>query len=69
VRCQVDVEKAPHWNSRGHFFAAAAEAMPRTPCSLDSLCSLPDDMLSRLEMAYTESGGRRDNAARVRKKV
>jgi hypothetical protein len=21
----VDVEKAPHWNSRGHFFAAAAE--------------------------------------------
>ncbi|MGO8745839.1 MAG: ECF-type sigma factor [Thermoguttaceae bacterium] len=25
----VDVEKAPHWNSRGHFFAAAAEAMRR----------------------------------------
>jgi RNA polymerase sigma factor (TIGR02999 family) len=23
----VDVEKAQHWNSRGHFFAAAAEAM------------------------------------------
>ena len=23
----VDVEKAHHWNSRGHFFAAAAEAM------------------------------------------
>src|SRR5262249_32535921 len=25
----VDVEQAPHWNSRGHFFAAAAEAMRR----------------------------------------
>jgi RNA polymerase sigma factor (TIGR02999 family) len=25
----VDVEKALHWNSRGHFFAAAAEAMRR----------------------------------------
>jgi RNA polymerase sigma factor (TIGR02999 family) len=25
----VDAEHAPHWNSRGHFFAAAAEAMRR----------------------------------------
>ena len=25
----VDAEKALHWNSRGHFFAAAAEAMRR----------------------------------------
>src|SRR6195256_97313 len=25
----VDVEKAQQWNSRGHFFAAAAEAMRR----------------------------------------
>jgi RNA polymerase sigma factor (TIGR02999 family) len=25
----VDVRKAQHWNSRGHFFAAAAEAMRR----------------------------------------
>jgi RNA polymerase sigma factor (TIGR02999 family) len=25
----VDVAKEPHWNSRGHFFAAAAEAMRR----------------------------------------
>lgn len=25
----VDSEKAQHWNSRGHFFAAAAEAMRR----------------------------------------
>jgi RNA polymerase sigma factor (TIGR02999 family) len=25
----VDVKKAQHWNSRGHFFAAAAEAMRR----------------------------------------
>ena len=25
----VDAEKAEHWNSRGHFFGAAAEAMRR----------------------------------------
>ncbi len=25
----VDVDKAQHWNSRGHFFASAAEAMRR----------------------------------------
>ncbi|HZU34359.1 MAG TPA: ECF-type sigma factor, partial [Gemmataceae bacterium] len=25
----VDVEKSQHWNSRGHFLAAAAEAMRR----------------------------------------
>src|SRR3954471_7197911 len=25
----VDVESAQHWNSRGHFFAAAAQAMRR----------------------------------------
>jgi RNA polymerase sigma factor (TIGR02999 family) len=25
----VDQDKVPHWNSRGHFFAAAAEAMRR----------------------------------------
>ncbi len=25
----VDVEKTPHWSSRGHFFGAAAEAMRR----------------------------------------
>ncbi len=25
----VDTEQAPHWSSRGHFFAAAAEAMRR----------------------------------------
>ncbi len=25
----VDVEKAQHWDSRGHFFAAAAEVMQR----------------------------------------
>src|SRR5947199_3079487 len=25
----VDTEKAPHWNSRAHFFGAAAEAMRR----------------------------------------
>jgi RNA polymerase sigma factor (TIGR02999 family) len=25
----VDVEQVPHWNSRGHFFGAAAEAMRR----------------------------------------
>ena len=27
----VDAEKVPHWNSRGHFFGAAAEAMRRIP--------------------------------------
>jgi RNA polymerase sigma factor (TIGR02999 family) len=26
----VDVKQAQHWNSRGHFFAAASEAMRRT---------------------------------------
>jgi RNA polymerase sigma factor (TIGR02999 family) len=26
----VDADQAQHWNSRGHFFAAAAEAMRRT---------------------------------------
>src|SRR6266540_3852435 len=25
----VDAEQVPHWNGRGHFFAAAAEAMRR----------------------------------------
>src|SRR5437667_1438220 len=25
----VDTARTPHWNSRGHFFAAAAEAMRR----------------------------------------
>src|SRR5574338_1525708 len=25
----VDIDQAQHWNSRGHFFAAAAEAMRR----------------------------------------
>jgi hypothetical protein len=25
----VDTEKVQHWDSRGHFFAAAAEAMRR----------------------------------------
>src|SRR5919108_5194033 len=25
----VDIDKVQHWNSRGHFFAAAAEAMRR----------------------------------------
>ena len=25
----VDVQKAQHWDSRGHFFAAAAQAMRR----------------------------------------
>ena len=27
----VDAEKVQHWNSRGHFFAAAAEAMRTNP--------------------------------------
>ena len=28
----VDGEEAQHWNSRGHFFGAAAEAMQANPC-------------------------------------
>jgi RNA polymerase sigma factor (TIGR02999 family) len=51
----VDVDKVQHWNSRGHFFAAAAEAMrrilierARRKCSLRSggkrhRCELRDD--------------------------
>jgi RNA polymerase sigma factor (TIGR02999 family) len=43
----VDVEKAQHWNSRGHFFAAAAEAMRRI---------LVDN--ARRRTALKRSGGR-----------
>src|SRR5882757_8288418 len=28
----VDVDQAQHWNSRGHFFAAAAQTMRRRGC-------------------------------------
>jgi RNA polymerase sigma factor (TIGR02999 family) len=43
----VDVEKAQHWNSRGHFFAAAAEAMRRI--LVES---------SRRKQAHKSGGGR-----------
>ena len=33
----VDVEKTQHWNSRGHFFGAAAEAMRRSPLASTKL--------------------------------
>jgi hypothetical protein len=38
----VDVEKARHWDSRGHFFAAAAEAMREEKAD-----SLPSDTTCR----------------------
>ncbi len=28
----VDRDQAQHWDSRGHFFVAAAESMRRNPC-------------------------------------
>jgi ECF sigma factor len=34
-----DVEKAQYWNSRGHFFAAAAEAMRRILVDQARCCS------------------------------
>ncbi len=48
----VDVEKAQHWDSRGHFFAAAAQAMRRiliesarrkrlAPRSISKACNWP----------------------------
>jgi RNA polymerase sigma factor (TIGR02999 family) len=44
----VDEEKAQHWNSRGHFFAAAAEAMRRI---------LVEN--ARRKKAHKRSGGRK----------
>lgn len=43
----VDAEKARHWNSRGHFFAAAAEAMRRILVER-----------ARREVAQNRGGGR-----------
>jgi len=55
----VDVHKAQHWNSRGHFFAAAAEAMRRIlvekarrkagvrhgrDCQREALCDVPQSV-------------------------
>ena len=37
----VDVEKAQHWHSRGHFFAAAAEASMQTLPTVQIGPSLP----------------------------
>jgi hypothetical protein len=49
----VDTEKARHWDSRGHFFAAAAESGGRRPQTESSSspraapCSLGCVMLNR----------------------
>src|SRR5262245_53008638 len=60
----VDVEQAQHWNSRGHFFAAAAEAMRRILVDrarrkrsqrrggMHGRCELRDD--DRVEMPFDD---------------
>ena len=57
----VDVEKAQHWKSRGHFFAAAAEAMrrividsARRKASLKRGGSLQRVALDQIEIATSE---------------
>ena len=62
----VDVEKAQHWNSRGHFFGAAAEAMrrilvenaraTRAVSSVAAICRRVD--LERLDAADRHADGR-----------
>jgi RNA polymerase sigma factor (TIGR02999 family) len=60
----VDVEEAQHWNSRGHFFAAAAEAMRRILIEQARRKhrrkhggGRPRVDLDRLEVAAPERGG------------
>jgi RNA polymerase sigma factor (TIGR02999 family) len=50
----VDVEKAQHWDSRGHFFAAAAEAMRRIMIEQARRKSGPEagGGLHRVEMSH-----------------
>ena len=57
----VDVEKAQHWKSRGHFFAAAAEAMrrividsARRKASLKRGGNLQRAALDQIEIATSE---------------
>ena len=48
----VDVEQAQHWNSRGHFFAAAAQAMRRmlVDTTRTKKCRRRGGHLNRLEL-------------------
>jgi len=52
----VDVEKAQHWNSRGHFFSAAAEAMRRILVEQARHKGGPEagGGLKRLEMSHVD---------------
>jgi RNA polymerase sigma factor (TIGR02999 family) len=56
----VDVENAQHWNSRGHFFAAAAEAMRRILVEQARCKSGPKrgGGRQRVELAEVEQAGR-----------
>jgi RNA polymerase sigma factor (TIGR02999 family) len=49
----VDVRRARHWNSRGHFFAAAAEAMRRVliECARHKPSQKGNGDLTRIELA------------------
>src|SRR5262249_51526423 len=53
----VDVDKAQHWNSRGHFFAAAAEAMRRILIdgARRKQCERHGGSLQRVEMLDVEA--------------
>ena len=66
----VDVEKGQHWDSRGHFFAAAAEAMRRiaaggAPCPRNGLLrSAPSGSTSvRFSVSLRHAGSLRYSAA------
>jgi RNA polymerase sigma factor (TIGR02999 family) len=52
----VDVDKAQHWNSRGHFYAAAAEAMRRILVEQARRKAGPEagGGLQRLEMSHVD---------------
>jgi RNA polymerase sigma factor (TIGR02999 family) len=60
----VDMEKVQHWNSRGHFFAAAAEAMRRI--LVDTARSKKAERRGggrwRVEVDVTELAGHEDDA-------
>ncbi len=64
----VDTEKAQHWNSRGHFFAAAAEAMRRIliEYARRKQCERHGGGLRRVEMPNELPGLADDRLGRVR---
>ena len=64
----VDAEKVPHWNSRGHFFGAAAEAMrrilvenARAKGRLKRGGGDGDDGWRRIELSVVEAAGLTDD--------